>query len=96
MDCLFDVYARALPRVEAWAAERFPRPADEPEAAQRRSIKAKALDLLRGLLPAASLSHMGIFATAARPTSSCCAPATPPLPEGARLRRMILSRAERR
>jgi thymidylate synthase ThyX len=26
-------------------------------------VKAKALDLLRGLLPAASLSHMGIYAT---------------------------------
>ena len=28
-----------------------------------RSIRAKALDLLRGLLPAASLSHVGIFAS---------------------------------
>ena len=34
-----------------------------PEAARRRAVKAKALDLLRGLLPAASLSHMGIYAT---------------------------------
>src|SRR5918997_1838055 len=63
MDFLFDVYADALPRVEAWAAERFPRPDGEPEPAHRRAIRAKALDLLRGLLPAASLSHMGIFAT---------------------------------
>jgi thymidylate synthase ThyX len=63
MDFLFDAYAEALPRVLGWAAERFPRAPDEPEAAHRRSIKAKALDLLRGLLPAASLSHMGIFAT---------------------------------
>ena len=28
-----------------------------------RSIKAKALDAMRGLLPAASLSHVGIFAS---------------------------------
>src|ERR687893_1125753 len=63
MDFLFDAYAAALPRVEAWAAERFPRPDGEPEAAHRRALRAKALDLLRGLLPAASLSHMGIFAT---------------------------------
>jgi thymidylate synthase ThyX len=63
MDGLFDVYARSLPRVEAWAAERFPHAGGEPEAAYRRSIRAKALDLLRGLLPAASLSHMGIYAT---------------------------------
>src|SRR5436190_327792 len=63
MDPLFDAYARSLPRVEAWAAARFPRADGEPEAAHRRSIRAKALDLLRGLLPAASLSHVGIFAT---------------------------------
>src|SRR5215212_7756034 len=63
MDFLFDTYARSLPRVMDWAAERFPRGPNEPEAAHRRSVKAKALDLLRGLLPAASLSHMGMFAS---------------------------------
>src|SRR3954468_20495201 len=52
MDALFDAYADALPRGQS-----------EPEAPPRRSITAKALDLLRGLLPASSLSHMGIFAT---------------------------------
>jgi thymidylate synthase ThyX len=49
--------------VTAWAAEQFPRRDDEPAAAHARAIKAKALDLVRGLLPASSLSHMGIFAT---------------------------------
>ena len=63
MDALFDTYSAAIPRVTAWAAEQFPRGEGEPEAAHARAIKAKALDLLRGLLPAASLSHMGIFAT---------------------------------
>src|SRR3954447_23100749 len=63
MDGLFSTYASSLPRVEAWAADRFPRADGEPEAAHVRSIRAKALDLLRGLLPAASLSHMGMFAT---------------------------------
>jgi thymidylate synthase ThyX len=63
MDFLFESYSEALPRVEAWASERFPRGEDEPEAAHARSIRAKSLDLLRGLLPAASLSHVGIFAS---------------------------------
>src|SRR5436305_7163837 len=63
MDELFAIYAESLPRVRAWAQSAFP-PADgEPPAAHARAVKAKALDLLRGLLPAASLSHMGIFAT---------------------------------
>jgi thymidylate synthase ThyX len=63
MDSLFDAYSAALPEVGAWAAERFPRRHDEPAAAHARSVRAKALDLLRGLLPASSLSHVGIFAT---------------------------------
>ena len=62
LDEIFGIYSRSLERVEAWAAERWPR-GDEPEGAWRRSIRAKALDLLRGLLPAATLSHVGIFAS---------------------------------
>jgi thymidylate synthase ThyX len=63
MDFLFDTYAAALPQVLAWAAEEFPHGEGESEAAHQRALKAKALDLLRGLLPASSLSHMGIYAT---------------------------------
>jgi thymidylate synthase ThyX len=63
MDALFGIYAAALPQVMTWAAEQYPRRDDEPEAAHTRALKAKALDLLRGLLPASSLSHMGIYAS---------------------------------
>jgi thymidylate synthase ThyX len=63
MDEIFGIYSGSLPRVQAWAAERYPPSAGESPQAHARAIKAKALDLLRGLLPAASLSHMGIFAT---------------------------------
>jgi thymidylate synthase ThyX len=63
MDTLFDIYSRALPQVTEWAQDHFPCRGDEAPAAHSRAIRAKALDLLRGLLPAASLSHMGIFAS---------------------------------
>ena len=63
MDELFATYSAALPQVLAWAQEEFPRSEDDAPAAHARALKAKALDLLRGLLPASSLSHMGIFAT---------------------------------
>ncbi|MDA0178900.1 FAD-dependent thymidylate synthase [Solirubrobacter phytolaccae] len=63
MDFLFDAYSRALPQVSAWVDASYPVSAGEPEAARKRAVKAKALDLLRGLLPAASLSHMGIYAS---------------------------------
>jgi thymidylate synthase ThyX len=60
MDGLFDAYAEALPRVTAWVDGEFP---GDPSPARTRAVKAKALDLLRGLLPAGSLSHMGIYAS---------------------------------
>jgi thymidylate synthase ThyX len=91
MDQLFETYSRSLPAVEAWAAERFPRGPDEPEAAHRRSIRAKALDLLRGLLPAASLSHMGIFATGQTYEQLLLRLFASPLPEARIYGEMILT-----
>jgi thymidylate synthase ThyX len=91
MDFLFDAYAQALPRVEAWAAERFPRADGEPESAHARSIRAKALDLLRGLLPAASLSHMGIFASGQAYEALLLHLLASPLPEAREVGLMILS-----
>jgi thymidylate synthase ThyX len=90
MDELFGIYAAALPRVTAWAGERFPRGEGEAEAAHARAIKAKALDLLRGLLPAASLSHMGIFATGQTYEQLVLHLLAHPLPEAQRYGRMVL------
>jgi thymidylate synthase ThyX len=90
MDFLFYSYSEALPRVEAWAAERFPRAEGEPEAAHARSIRAKALDLLRGLLPAASLSHVGIFASGQAYEQLLLRLFASPLPEARAYAGMIL------
>jgi thymidylate synthase ThyX len=62
MERLFELYSEGLERLRAWCGERYPR-RDEPEPVWRRSVNAKALDAMRGLLPAASLSHVGVFAT---------------------------------
>ncbi|KKK51293.1 hypothetical protein LCGC14_3116410, partial [marine sediment metagenome] len=51
MERIFDLYAQGLGRLREWCAEQFPR-LDEPEPVWKRSINAKALDALRGLLPA--------------------------------------------
>jgi thymidylate synthase ThyX len=63
LDELFETYARLLESSGAWVAERFPAAEGESPAAHRRAVRAKALDLVRGLLPAASLSHVGIYAS---------------------------------
>ncbi|HKG18012.1 MAG TPA: FAD-dependent thymidylate synthase [Solirubrobacteraceae bacterium] len=93
MDELFDTYSRALPVVEAWAERTFPRDG-EPEAAHARAIRAKALDLLRGLLPASSLSHMGIFATGQTYEQLILHLLAHPLPEARHYGEMILSEVQ--
>src|SRR5438094_432138 len=90
MDEIFAIYSRSLQSVEAWAAERWPR-GDEPEAAWRRSIRAKALDLLRGLLPAATLSHVGIFASGQAYEQMVLRLLASPLPEARGYGSMILA-----
>jgi thymidylate synthase ThyX len=87
---IFDIYSASLPRVVAWADTAFPPPSGEPSAAHRRAIKAKALDLLRGLLPAASLSHMGIFATGQTYEQLILHLLAHPLPEARSTGRLIL------
>jgi thymidylate synthase ThyX len=90
MDRLFGIYSAALPPVTAWAAGQFPRAEEEPEAAHSRAITAKALDLLRGLLPAASLSHMGIFASGQTYEQLILHLLAHPLPEARSYGEMIL------
>ena len=90
MDELFTIYSRALPRVCAWAESEFPRTGDEAPAAHARAIRAKALDLLRGLLPASSLSHMGIFATGQTYEQLILHLLAHPLPEARDYGRMML------
>jgi len=63
MDELFETYSALLNGVSAWVDEKFPAAEGESPAAHRRAVRAKALDLVRGVLPAASLSHVGIYAT---------------------------------
>ena len=90
MDALFDTYAARCRGSTAWADAQFPPPDGEPSAAHARAIQAKALDLLRGLLPAASLSHMGIFATGQTYEQLILHLLAHPLPEARRYGRMIL------
>ncbi len=90
MDEVFSIYSQSLPRVAAWAESEFPRAEGEAPAAHARAIKAKALDLLRGLLPASSLSHMGIFATGQTYEQLVLHLLAHPLPEARSYGQMIL------
>src|SRR5919112_561121 len=63
MDRLFDTYAELLPVVQEWCKTRYPKDPNDSDFVYRQSIRAKALDAVRGVLPAASLSNVGIYGT---------------------------------
>jgi thymidylate synthase ThyX len=63
MDLAFETYARWIPAMEAHFRERYPQAAEDSDAVYRSVIRAKALDTLRGLLPAATTSNVGLFGT---------------------------------
>jgi thymidylate synthase ThyX len=64
LDGAFETYARWLEPLQAWLRERIPRDPADSELVYRSTIRAKACDALRGLLPAATVSNVGMFATA--------------------------------
>ena len=62
-DRMFDSYAAMLPAVQTWLAKRFPQEAGDSDFVYRQAIRAKALDAVRGVLPAAAISNLGIYGT---------------------------------
>ncbi len=63
MTGLFDTYRQMLPVMIDHFTQRHPRRTEDPEWVHRAAIRAKAFDSIRGLLPAATLSNVGIYAT---------------------------------
>jgi thymidylate synthase ThyX len=63
MDHAFEVYARWIPAMEAHFRAKYPKSPTDSDAVYRSVIRAKALDTLRGLLPAATTSNVGLFGT---------------------------------
>jgi thymidylate synthase ThyX len=63
MDRAFATYAGLIEPMRAHFSRKFPRSPDESDNVYRMTIRAKALDTLRGLLPAATQSNVGIYGT---------------------------------
>lgn len=60
-DLCFQTYADLIPKVSAFVMKREPKPADVSERAYAATVRAKTCDILRGLLPASTLTNMGFF-----------------------------------
>ncbi|HXI29694.1 MAG TPA: FAD-dependent thymidylate synthase, partial [Vicinamibacterales bacterium] len=63
LDRAFETYARWIPAVESHFRTRYPKSPEDSDGVYRSVIRAKALDTLRGLLPAATTSNVGLFGT---------------------------------
>ena len=63
MDRMFDTYGELLEEAQTWLAARHPRQSTDSDFVHRQAVRAKGLDALRGLLPAGSLSNVGIYGT---------------------------------
>lgn len=64
VDCLdraFETYARWIEPMEEHYRRLHPKRAGDSEGVYKRTIRAKALDTLRGLLPAATQSNVGLY-----------------------------------
>jgi thymidylate synthase ThyX len=63
LDRTFEIYARWFEPMQEHFRARFPKDPSDSDGVYRAAIRAKALDTLRGLLPAAVQSNMGLFGT---------------------------------
>lgn len=63
MDRLFDSYGQLVPVMSDFFREAFPKGPGDSDFVHRQAIRAKAFDTLRGILPAASLSNVGMYGT---------------------------------
>jgi thymidylate synthase ThyX len=63
LDQAFTTYARWIPTLEAHFRAKYPKSLNDSDGVYRSVIRAKALDTLRGLLPAATTSNVGLFGT---------------------------------
>lgn len=58
---LFETYSKLIPPLTALIDEKMPKDATISKAAYTAALRAKVLDCLRGLLPAGTLTNMGVY-----------------------------------
>ncbi|HVM15250.1 MAG TPA: FAD-dependent thymidylate synthase [Egibacteraceae bacterium] len=63
LDAVFADYSALFDPVQRWVRAHFPQDEATSDVAYRNAVTAKVCDLLRGLLPAATVSNVGIFAS---------------------------------
>ena len=61
MDETFETYSRWVEPMQEYFRQRFPKDPADPDVVYRATIRAKACDTLRGMLPVATRSNVGMY-----------------------------------
>src|SRR5438270_6187184 len=77
--------------MQDWVRSRHPKDPGDSDFVYRQSVRAKALDALRGILPAASLSNVGIYGTGQGYEALLLRMRAHPLPEARAYAEMMLT-----
>jgi thymidylate synthase ThyX len=91
MDRLFDVYADMVREMNDYFRIRIPKSPTESDFVYRQAVSAKAFDAVRGLLPAAALSNVGIYGTGQAYEALLVRMRAHPLPEAREYSVMMLT-----
>ena len=90
MDACFDTYSAMLPSMMDWAREHHPKEPGDSDFVYKQTVKAKACDTVRGLLPAATLSNVGIYGTGQAYEALLLRMRSNPLPEAQTYAQLML------
>ena len=91
IDRMFSTYSELVPVMQDFFRTNVPKQAGDSDFAYRQAIKARALDSVRGLLPAASLSNVGIYGTGQSYEALLLRMRAHPLPEARLYAEMMLN-----
>jgi thymidylate synthase ThyX len=91
LDRLFDTYAALVPLLQEWFRARHPKDPADSDFVYRQSLRAKAFDVVRGVLPAATQSNVGIYGTGQAYEQLLLRMRAHPLPEAQSYAAMMLA-----
>jgi len=91
MDSMFAGYSALIPGMTEFYRSQTPKQDADSDFIYRQAIKAKALDAIRGMLPAASISNLGIYGTGQAYEALLLRMRAHPLPEARAYSDMMLT-----
>jgi len=91
MDRLFDSYTDLVREMNDHFRHRIPKSSTDSDFVYRQAVSAKAFDAVRGVLPAASLSNVGIYGTGQAYESLLVRMRAHPLPEAREYSALMLA-----